>query len=121
MKGDFMKRLGAQYVIPVLIIVVGVGWLLNLKGVMPRIDWIWTSGMAAAGILTLAAGGIDKLTMVVGPLLLLCSGCSLLRQLDKISAEMEVPIIVIALGVLMVIAYAFKFPSPTLFKKVDKS
>ena len=62
-----MSKLGKQYVIPILVIVVGVGWLLNVQGVIPRVDWIWTCALGAVGVLTLAVGGLDRLTAVVGP------------------------------------------------------
>jgi hypothetical protein len=60
-------------VVPVLVIVLGVTWLLNILKVLPGIDWIWTVGLAAVGVLTLLVGGINKLTVVVGPFLMVGS------------------------------------------------
>ena len=60
-------------VVPVLVIVLGVTWLLNILNVLPGIDWIWTVGLAAVGVNTLLVGGINKLTVVVGPFLMVGS------------------------------------------------
>ena len=46
-----------QLVSPIMVVVVGVAWLLNVLNVLPSVDWIWTVGLAAAGIVTLVLGG----------------------------------------------------------------
>ena len=112
-----MSKLGKEIVTPVLIIVVGVGWLLNVQGVISDVDWVWTCGLAAAGVLTLGVGGLNKLTAIVGPLLIVASVCSFLRQTGRMSAETEVPILTIALGVFMLIAQLSKLPPSELLKK----
>ena len=112
-----MSKLGKQYVIPILIIVVGIGWLLNVQGIIPKVDWIWTCGLAVVGILTLVVGGLDKLTVVVGPFLIISSICSILRQMDKLSVEKEVPILTIVLGVLLLIVHIVKLPTPDILKE----
>ena len=114
-----MSKLGKQYVAPILIIVVGIGWLLNVQGIIPKVDWIWTCALAAVGILTLAVGGFDKLTVVVGPFLLVSSICSLLRQLDKLSVEKEIPILIIALGALLLLVHVIKLPVPEVLKEQE--
>ena len=118
-KGKIMSKLGKQYVAPILIIVVGIGWLLNVQGIIPKVDWIWTCALAAVGILTLAVGGFDKLTVVVGPFLLVSSICSLLRQLDKLSVEKEIPILIIALGALLLLVHVIKLPVPEVLKEQE--
>ena len=70
------QRAFGSIVVPVLIITVGVGSLLSAAGVGPGVDWIWTLGLAVVGILALASG-IDKVTAVVGPFLLLASVLSM--------------------------------------------
>ena len=59
--------------IPFLLIAVGVGWLLSALGIAPSIDWVWTLGLATIGILAFLLSGIDKFTVVVGPLFLFAS------------------------------------------------
>ncbi len=114
-----MKKLGKQYVAPILVIVVGIGWLLNVQGVAPGVDWVWTSILAAAGILMVAVGGPDRLTMVVGPFLVAASICSILRQTGKLSVDREVPILMIVLGVLLLVVHVLKLPAPPTLKAGD--
>ncbi len=85
-----MSKLGKQYVVPILVIVCGMGWLLNVQGILPQLDWLWICALAAAGVLTIAVGGLDKMTIVVGPFLIAASICAILRQMDKLSIEKEV-------------------------------
>jgi len=116
-KGNTMSKLGGRHVVPILVIVVGVGWLLNVKGVIPKVDWIWTCGLAAVGFLTLAVGGLDKLTVVVGPFLIVSSIFSVLRQTGNMSIQTEVPILTIVLGVLLLFVNLVNLPSPDLLKE----
>ncbi|GAB4144336.1 MAG: hypothetical protein Tsb009_15980 [Planctomycetaceae bacterium] len=97
---------------PVLLIVVGTGWLLTVTDVMPGIDWIWTLGLAAAGVLAVTFSGIDKFSVVVGPFFISASLLSVARQTNRISFDIEVPILVIILGVLMLIAHHRSIPTP---------
>lgn len=99
-------------VVPVLMIAVGTGWLLGTLEIIPNINWIWTAGLAAAGLLPFIASGVDKVSVVIGPTFLVASILSVLRQTEKISFDMEVPILVIVAGVLMIVARAPAFPSP---------
>lgn len=97
---------------PVLTVVLGVTWYLNVLQIMPAIDWVWTVGLAAVGILTLAVGGLSRLTIVTGPFLVVASICSLLRQTNRLAMEREIPILVIVLGVLMIISQLSGLQSP---------
>lgn len=99
-------------ILPLLLIGLGVGWLLTTLGVTPEIDWIWTAGLALVGVLAFVIGGWDKLTAVVGPFFLLTSVLSILRQTGRISSDVEVPVLVILLGVLILIARLPGIPVP---------
>src|SRR5688572_22537704 len=90
-------------VLPILIILVGVGWLLTVQGYAPEINWLWTLGLAVIGLLTFL-GGFNKFSVVVGPFFLLASGMSVLRQTGDLRLEIEVPVLVISAGVLLLIA-----------------
>src|SRR5437764_120557 len=98
--------------ISICLIVLGVAWLLNNIGVMPGVNWVWTLGLAAVAIVILAASGIDKLTVVIVPLLLLASLASVLRQTGRITGNYEVPGLVIAAGVLILISHLSPLPPP---------
>jgi hypothetical protein len=104
---------------PVLVIALGVTWLLNVVDILPGVNWIWTVGLAAVGVITLMIGGINKLTVVVGPFLMIGSVCSLLRQLDKLQTDREVPILTIILGMLMLLVQILNLPLPEVLKPVE--
>ncbi len=44
----------APLVIPILIMVVGVGWLLTARGFGPGVNWVWTLGLGVIGIQTVS-------------------------------------------------------------------
>ena len=47
-------------ILPILLILIGVGWLLSTLGVAPKIDWVWTLCLAGVGLLTFVGGGDRK-------------------------------------------------------------
>jgi hypothetical protein len=105
----------AHLVIPILIIVVGVGWLLTARGFGPGINWVWTLALGVIGILTLVLSGIDKVSVVVGPFFLLASLLSVLRQTGNLSLDLEVPVLFISIGVLLLLAQLPAIPKPGWF------
>jgi len=109
------------FVIPILIIVVGVGWLLTVKGFGPGINWIWTLGLAVIGILTFVVSGIDKVSIVIGPFFLIASSLSVARQMGQLSLDVEVPILVIGIGVLLMFAMMKQIPIPAWYFPTEPS
>lgn len=100
-------------VVPILIIVVGVGWLLTNQGFAPGINWIWTLGLGVIGMLTFVLSkGFDKFSVVLGSFFILASLLSVLRQTGQINLELEVPVLVISIGVLLLIARTPAIPKP---------
>ena len=99
-------------VFPILLITIGAGWLLTTLGITPGIDWVWTLGLAVLGLLSFILGGVDKVTIVVGPFFIVASLLSVLRQTDRLHVNTEVPILVIIAGVLLLIAHLPSIPMP---------
>ena len=97
---------------PILIIALGVGWLLTTHNIVPGVNWVWVLGLGVTGVLILVVGGVDKVTVVIGPLLIAATIFSLLRQTGRISVDTEVPSLVIAFGTLMLLARVLPFPVP---------
>ena len=95
----------SSVMLPILVIALGTAWLLNSRGVIPGVNWIWTGGLGVAGLLILVMQGVNKLSIVVGPFLLIGSVFSILRQTGQITLANEVPILTIVLGVLMLFAH----------------
>jgi hypothetical protein len=109
----------APLVIPILMIVVGVGWLLTAQGFGPGVNWVWTLGLAVIGILTFVVSkGVDKVSVVIGPFFLLASLLSVLRQTGQLSLDIEVPVLVISIGALLLVAQLPAIPTPGWFMAV---
>lgn len=98
--------------LPVLLVTVGTGWLLTTLGYVPNIDWVWTLSLAVLGVVTLALGGIDKVTIVIGPFFIFASFLSILRQTGRLHLNVEMPILIIALGILLFVARLPAIPVP---------
>ncbi len=107
-----MKTSNKTLIPPVVLITIGTGWLLTTIGIAPGVDWVWTLGLAIAGLLTLVICGIDKLSVVIGPFLILASCLSLLRQTGRLTTNIEIPILVILAGLLMFVARIPSIPAP---------
>ena len=107
-----MNSANRTLIIPILLITVGAGWLLSTLGIAPRIDWVWTLGIAVIGCLTFVVGGFDKVTFTVGSFFIITSCLSVLRQTGRMAIDVEVPILVIATGVLLLVARHPAIPMP---------
>jgi hypothetical protein len=100
-------------VLSILIMTIGVGWLLTAQGIGPSIDWVWTLSLGVVGILSFVlSGGVDKVSVVVGPFLIVSSFLSILRQRGDLEPDTEVPILVILFGALLLIARTPWVPTP---------
>ncbi|WP_417390639.1 hypothetical protein [Gimesia sp.] len=99
-------------ILPLLIIGIGTGWLLTTLGIVPGINWIWTLGLAVVGVLSFAVSGIDKSTVLIGPFFIIASCLSVLRQTGRITLDVEVPILVIVIGILLLVARSKAIPLP---------
>lgn len=107
-------------VLAILIITVGVGWLLTALGFGPGVNWVWTLALGVIGILAFVlSGGLDKVSVIVGPFFLVSSLLSILRQTGQLSTDVEVPVLVILVGVLLLAAQMPFIPLPRWFVPVD--
>ena len=107
-----MKPDRKTLLLPILLIAVGTGWLLTTVGFVPGIDWVWTIGLAIVGLSAFVVGGFDKVSVVIGPLFIFASCLSVLRQTGRLHFNVEVPILVIAAGILLLIARTPAIPVP---------
>ena len=98
-------------VVPILLVAVGVGWLLTNLGFVPGIEWAWSLGLIAGGILTLVIRGLNKGSIVIGPFLIICGLLSIARQSGMIDLKIEIPCLVIAIGALLLISRLSNLPS----------
>lgn len=107
-----MKSSTQSLAASLIVIALGAAWLLNTMDVIPNVNWVWTIGLALSGLLVMGIGGINKLTIVTGPLLIIASVLSILRQTGRLDLNREVPILVIVLGLLMLISQISPAPPP---------
>ena len=107
--------------VSMLIILLGVAWLLNTLDVIPRVDWLWTLGLSGLGILILALGGWNRITVVVGAFLVVAGTCSMLRQTGRIRPDIEVPCLVIAFGALLLFVQLARIPLPDWMEEAKRA
>src|SRR5262249_14650748 len=67
------------WIVPVLLVFVGVGWLLNTLDIVPGVNWAYTLGVGAVGLVLLLQG-LNRFSFVVGTFLIVGAFCSYLRQ-----------------------------------------
>ena len=101
-----------KFFAPILIMIVGLAWLLNVLKVLPGVNWIWTLGLAAVGIVLLAVEKINKVNFVAGTFLIVASIFSIMRQTGHLNADIEVPLLTIVLGFLIFLSLAVRLPVP---------
>lgn len=110
------KQPKGPLVLSILIITVGVGWLLTAQGFGPGVNWVWTLGLGVIGVVTfIVSGGLDKVSVVLGPFFLVSSLLSILRQTGNMKSDTEVPLLVILVGVLLFVAQMSFIPLPKWF------
>jgi len=94
-----------------LIVALGVAWLLNAKGVMPELDWVWIIGLGVSGILLLTVTRLDRFNFVAGLSLIVSSVLAALRQSGTITVNIEAPVLFITIGILLLLAQLLPLPS----------
>jgi hypothetical protein len=97
---------------PILLIALGTGWLLTTLKVVPGVDWIWILLLAVVGVLPMAMGGVDRFSVPVAAFMAVCTAASLLRQTGRLAVNTEVPVLVIAAGVILLISRILSLPPP---------
>jgi hypothetical protein len=95
--------------VPLIIIATGIGWLLSSNDIVPGVDWAIVLVMATVGALSMA-GGLNRFSIVFGPIIMLASVLMVLMQSKKIQVEVALPVLIIALGLLMLISRFSKAP-----------
>lgn len=100
-----------------LLVAVGGGWLLGSLGFIPSVDWAWSLGLAGIGVLAIVLSGFDKVSFVIGGFFGLASVMSVLRQMGAVKPQVEVPLLVLAAGLLLLAARSAAIPAPRWIDK----
>jgi len=116
-----MSQDRSSLILGILLVGLGGGWLLSNLGFIPPVAWAWSIGLAIVAVLAVALSGFDKVSIVVGGFFLLASVLSVLRQTGTISIDVEVPSLVMAAGLLILIARSRAIPTPRWILKSEPS
>ncbi len=108
-----MQQNRKRFVGPVLVILLGVVWLFQAWEVMPGVDWMWTIGLAATGLVSWIAWGWNRVTFVLTPFFLIASASSILRQTGRLDGNREVALLTILFGVLLLLAQLMPVGKPS--------
>jgi hypothetical protein len=100
-----------KFIIPALIAGFGVLWMLDTLGIVPPLNVVWTLGLLAVGIGVFAGSGFHKESFPWGSFFIACAVCSVLRQMDVLTLRVELPLLVIILGILLGINQTAMIPS----------
>ncbi len=101
---------------PIILIALGTFLLLHSLHLVPDIRWLWIVGLILAGIVVLVTDGITKSSIVAGPLLILTGVLQYFRLEYDLGYRIIIPILLIALGVLLLIARSGTIPEKSTLR-----
>ena len=90
--------------LPITLIVVGLVWLVWHFRFFPDIDWVIALGFVAGGIAVMVIDGLNKNSIVIGPILIAMGAAWWLNDRYRLSWSLIIPALLVLLGVLMLIA-----------------
>ena len=90
--------------LPITLIIVGLVGLAWHFRVFPDVDWVIGLGLIAGGVAVLAIDGVNKHSIVSGPLLIGVGVAWLLHDQYRVSTSILIPSMLVLAGVLMLIA-----------------
>jgi hypothetical protein len=96
--------------LPITLIVVGLVWLAWHFHFFPDMDWVIGLGFIVGGTAVLVVDGINKNSIVTGPLLMAVGAAWLLHDQYRVSWSVMIPSILILLGALMLLARSPRIP-----------
>jgi hypothetical protein len=99
-----------KFIAPGLVVLFGVIWLLNALDIIPPFNFIWTALLAGSGIGILASNGWNKAGFPWGVFFLLTAVFSVLRQSGRLDLKVELPVLVISIGLLHLINHTNLIP-----------
>ena len=90
--------------LPITLIIVGLVWLVWHFRLLPDVDWVIAAGFVVGGIAVMAFDGINKNSIVIGPMLIAMGAAWALNDRYRVSWSLIIPILLVLLGVLMLVA-----------------
>jgi len=90
--------------VPIVLIVIGLAWLLDEADLFPEVSWLWVFGLISGGVALLLLEGINKTSVVTGPMLIGAGVSTFIRQKFGLGLQVQLPLLMILLGILMLVA-----------------
>ncbi len=115
-----MNYFKAGIVVAVGIMAVGVCGLLNNLDVLPGVGWFPPGGLAVAGGLLFLLTGVNKLSFVLGPFLLVGAVLSVLHQLGRVETSIVLPLLLILFGLLLLLSFVLHLKMPEALQIADE-
>ena len=78
--------------LPITLIIVGLVWLVWHFRLFPDIDWLIALGFVAGGIAVMVFDGINKNSIVIGPILIAMGGAWALNDRYRVSWSLIIPV-----------------------------
>ncbi|STZ75445.1 hypothetical protein [Bergeriella denitrificans] len=94
----------ASLALPLFLIIFGAVWLLKSTGILPATATLVAAGIAVAGIAVLVVDGINKQSIVSGPLLVYIGAAVYLRHAYWVAYSPLFALGMMLLGVLLLIS-----------------
>lgn len=107
--------------LPLLLILFGAIWLAHVMGLVPELRAIGGLALIVAGIAVLAIEGINKRSVVSGPMLMFGGAVWLGSQHGYLSRDLVAPLFLIVLGACLFIARLPGVPSSARKALPDES
>ena len=90
--------------LPITLIIVGLVWLVWHFRFFPDVDWVIALGFVAGGVALMVIDGINKNSIVIGPILIAMGAAWWLNDRYRISWSLIIPALLVVLGVMMLVA-----------------
>ena len=105
--------------LPITLIIVGLVWLVWHFRLFPDIDWVIALAFVAGGVAVMVFDGINKNSIVIGPILIAMGGAWALNDRYRVTWSLLIPALLVLLGVLMLIARSAAIPDKRAPSKAD--
>ncbi|KAF0814343.1 hypothetical protein IGB42_01244 [Andreprevotia sp. IGB-42] len=102
---------------PIALIVVGAGWLVSELHLLPEANWIVIFGLIAAGLGVLAVEGINRSSIVTGPLLIAGGVLTFVHERTGAGWSVLIPVLLMLWGLLLLVARLPAIPERSRAKR----
>ncbi|SMC24837.1 hypothetical protein SAMN02745857_01981 [Andreprevotia lacus DSM 23236] len=95
---------------PIILIIFGAGWLVSELHLLPDANWIVILGLIAGGMAVLVAEGLNRSSIVTGPLLIAGGLATFVHDHNEIGWRFLVPVLMMLWGLLLLLGRALNLP-----------